>query len=303
MEIPRSDSKQPITLTFFTTGTVKIKHAMKGQPITNRNITMRRFRSLIDRQWSDSLPIGVFLISHPNGPILFDTGESPHVNDPGFKPFWSPIGLFSTTEIRPEDGIMQQLKANGVEPKDLQAIVLSHLHGDHAGRLLDLVTEAPDVPIYVSQDHWEAFGNSPVFATMQGCNPSRWPNPFEPRTLDFSDGPVGPWKQSAKISPDGRIIAVLSPGHVPGHMSLIVFGVSPDGIDTTYLLPGDATYGIDVLDKEEPDGINDDPIGALESLKLLKEFAKETEVVVLPSHDPDTPRLLKDRIIYKPKPI
>ncbi|CAH0042902.1 unnamed protein product, partial [Clonostachys rhizophaga] len=244
---------------------------MKGQPITNRNSTMRRFGSLIDRQWSDSLPIGVFLISHPNGPILFDTGESPHVNDPGFKPFWSPIGMFSTTDIGPEDGIVQQLKANGVEPKDLQAIVLS-------------------------LGCW-------IWSLRRQTSLYIWPDPFEPRTLDFSDGPVGPWKQSAKISPDGRIVAIPSPGHVPGHMSLIVYGPSSDGVETTYLLPGDVAYGIDVLDKEEPDGINGDPIGALENLKLLKEFAKKTEVVVLPSHDPDTPQLLKDRVIYKLKSV
>lgn len=66
-------------------------------------------------------------------------------------------------------------------------------------------------------------------------------------------------------------------------------------------MTGDATYALDLLDSEEPDGINDNPAAALQSLQLIKRFAKEREVVVLPSHDPKTPDLLKDRVIYKPK--
>lgn len=302
MESSVCKSRQHNQITFISTGTVKIKTAMKGQPITNRNVIMRRLRSLVDSQWSEELPIGVFLISHPNGPVLFDTGESPHANDPGFRRFWSPISMFSITKIDHAEGIVPQLKVHGVEPRELQAIVLSHLHGDHAGGLLDLVTAAPDVPVYVSQDHWAVFGSSPVFATMQGCNPDRWPKPFNPRLYTFSDGRIGPWKQSSNITSDGRIIVVPTPGHVPGHVSLIVRGVSSIGTETTYFLPGDATYSIDLLDNEEPDGINDDPVSALQSLKLIKQYAAQVELVVLPSHDPKTPQLLANRAVYVPKP-
>jgi glyoxylase-like metal-dependent hydrolase (beta-lactamase superfamily II) len=57
---------------------------------------------------------------------------------------------------------------------------------------------------------------------------------------------------------------------------------------------------LDSLDKEEPDGINDDPMRAQQTLKTIKEFARETDVVVLPSHDNDTPRLLAERVVYLP---
>ena len=69
----------------------------------------------------------------------------------------------------------------------------------------------------------------------------------------------------------------------------------------TYLLPGDATYGLDLLDKEEPDGINDDPVRALQALKTMKQFAVETDVIILPSHDPDTPELLAERKAFRPR--
>ncbi|KAH8879257.1 Metallo-hydrolase/oxidoreductase [Thozetella sp. PMI_491] len=299
--IPGGGGHEGVRLTFVSTGTVRIKIAMKSQPIANRNVTMRRLRAIVDRQWSEELPIGVFILSHPEGPILFDTGESPHVNEPGFRSAWSPSKMFATTQILPEHGIVHQLRANGVEPKDLQAIVLSHLHGDHAGGLQDLLKEAQDIPVYISQAHWDAFGKHPFFAALQGCNPAHWPNPFEPRLLLFSDGSVGPWKQSSKITSDGSILAVATPGHVPGHVSLVVQGISPNGVKTTYFLPADATYSVDLLDKEEPDGINDDPVGALQSLRLIKEFANQVDLVVLPSHDPKTPQLLKERVVYKPR--
>ncbi|KAL1903285.1 hypothetical protein Sste5346_000570 [Sporothrix stenoceras] len=263
---------------------------------------MRLLRSFADRQWSEQLPIGVFLISHPDGPVLFDTGESPLCNTSGYLPVWSPTKKLSQVTIEPKDGVVEQLRSHGVEPKDLQAIVISHLHGDHAGGLKDLTAEAPNVPVYVSRQHWEAYGKHPLYASIQGCTPQHWPKDFSPKLLDFTDHAVGPWKESSKITSDGKIIAVATPGHVPGHSSLVVYGDNSDGTVTTYFLTGDATYGIDVLDKEEPDGINSDPMTALRSLGLIKEFARQTDLVVLPSHDCDTPRLLRDRVPYKPTP-
>lgn len=65
-------------------------------------------------------------------------------------------------------------------------------------------------------------------------------------------------------------------------------------------LPGDATYGIELLDKEEPDGTNDDPMRTLQTLKTIKQFARDSEVVVLPSHDVNTPRFLAERVPYRP---
>ncbi|KAI9924239.1 hypothetical protein ASPWEDRAFT_174106 [Aspergillus wentii DTO 134E9] len=288
-----------ITLTFLTTGTVRIRPSMRSQP-ANSYTLIRRLRSLTDRNWTEPLPVGVFIIHHPDGPILFDTGQSPCCNNSGYFPrvaiFNSVLSEFT---IQHEDGIVEQLAEEGIKPSDLQAIVLSHLHNDHAGGLEDLAKAAPEVPIYISKPHWKAFGEHPFFASIEGATPAHWPENFSPRIYDFHDRTVGTWKQSYPITADGKIVAVDTSGHVPGHVALIVYG-SSDGKETTYLLPGDATYGLDLLDKEEPDGINDDPMRALESLKLMKEFATMEDVVVLPSHDVNTPRLLKDSVVYRP---
>lgn len=286
---------------FISTGTAKIRSAMKSQPISTLSVAIRRFRSFTDCTWSEPLPIGAFLIGHRNGPILFDTGESPCFNDSGYMPVFNPTKWLTTVAINHNEGIVEQLRALGTEPCTLQAIVLSHLHSDHVGGLKALVAEAPDVPVFVDPEHWDDVGNHQFLASLRGYAPNNWPINFAPQLLKFEDEPLGPWEDSCNITPDGSVVAVKTTGHVRGHVSLIVFAKDESQKATTFFLTGDATYALDLLDSEEPDGINDNPAAALQSLQLIKRFAKEREVVVLPSHDPKTPDLLKDRVIYKPK--
>ncbi|GME64461.1 hypothetical protein GTA08_BOTSDO13014 [Neofusicoccum parvum] len=242
------------TVTFLTTGTCRIKTAMYTQPAT-RPVPLRRLRAALCTTWTAPLPIGAFLIAHPSGPILFDTGESPLCNTPGYVPAWNvPTRTWSRTAIAPADGIVAQLRARGVEPKDLQAVVLSHLHRDHAGGLEELARAAPDVPVWVGAEHWGAFGQSPWRAALEGCVPGHWPPGFAPRLLERGGEAVGPWGCGYPLTEDGRVVAVDTPGHVPGHVSLVVRGVDGEGVETTFFLTGDATYGMELLDREETDG-------------------------------------------------
>ena len=298
-----------VELTFLTTGTVRIRPSMRSQP-ASKIALLRRLRSLCDRDWTQSLPVGVFLVRHPEGLFLFDTGQSPCCNDSGYFPRLAIFNsLLSEFTIEHKDGIVEQLRGMGIKPTDLKGVILSHLHNDHAGGLEDLVAEAPDLPIYISREHWSAFGEHPMFASMEGATPNHWPKEFSPRIVDLLDRPLGPWKQSYPVTEDGRICIVDTSGHVPGHVSLVVYSdedsETSDGSGQrkrfTYLLPGDATYGLDLLDKEEPDGINDDPVRALQALKTMKQFAVETDVIILPSHDPDTPELLAERKAFRPR--
>ncbi|OJJ03887.1 hypothetical protein ASPVEDRAFT_43376 [Aspergillus versicolor CBS 583.65] len=293
------DSSNAVELTFLTTGTVRIRPSMRSQPAEGYAL-LRRFRSVCDRNWTEPMPVGVFLIHHPEGIFLFDTGQSPCCNDSGYFPRTALFNsLLSEFTIEHKDGILEQLHRQGLRATDLKGIILSHLHNDHAGGLEDLIGEAPDLPVYISREHWDAFGKHPLFASFEGATPNHWPE-FTPTIVDFQDGPLGPWAQSHLLTSDGSLALVDTSGHVPGHMALVVRSHSEDKMPVTYFLPGDATYGIDVLDREEPDGINDDPMRALQTLRTIKEFARQTEVVVLPSHDNDTPRLLAERVVYRP---
>lgn len=75
-----TQSQPPIT--FLTTGTVRIKRSMRSQPSSSTAL-LRRLFSLTDTHWTDPVSVGVFLIYHPDGYILFDTGQSPACNQRG----------------------------------------------------------------------------------------------------------------------------------------------------------------------------------------------------------------------------
>ncbi|KAF4624355.1 hypothetical protein G7Y89_g13816 [Cudoniella acicularis] len=279
-----------IDVQFIQTGRIKIRPSMLSQP-ANRSIFLRRLRFLTDRSWTDWLPVYTFLISHPEGPILFDAGMSPRCTSPGYFPFWMPtFTLTSQIEIQPQEGIGAQLKEKGIEIKALKAVVLSHLRHDHSGGLEDLV----GAPVYLMEEHWEAFKH-PLHATMEGAVPSQWPKNFSPQFLQPTGPPIGPFEKSYPITSDGKVVAVQTPGHVPGHLSVIVYGD-----ETTWFLTGDATYSQELLDREETDGVNDDPVQAVQSLRLIKELARQTPLVVLAAHDTDELRRKEEGEVYKP---
>jgi N-acyl homoserine lactone hydrolase len=69
------------------TGTVAIKQVQrhgrrKGNPVLN---------ILLDPNWTEPLPIYAFVIEHPEGLIVVDTGETARVAEPGYFPWWHPL--------------------------------------------------------------------------------------------------------------------------------------------------------------------------------------------------------------------
>lgn len=198
--------------------------------------------------------------------------------------------LTSRFEINENQGIGAQLREMGIEPKDLKAVIVSHLHYDHSGGLPDLI----GAPTFLLEGDYNAF-KEPIHATFEGATPNQWPKNFDPSFLRGSGGPIGPFERSYPITTDGKIVAVETPGHVPGHCSLIVFAE-----DATYFLTGDATYGQGYLDQELTDGVNETPMQAVETLRQIKELARQMPLIILPAHDKDSSKRLQEKTIYKP---
>jgi glyoxylase-like metal-dependent hydrolase (beta-lactamase superfamily II) len=282
-----------IGVSILQTGTVRIRPSHRSQSAT-RPVWLRRLRVLTDRHWTGQLPVNTYLVDHPEGPILFDAGESPRAAEHGWFPWWQPFfQLAIDIHVASGEGIGARLSRRGIDPgRDLRAVVLSHLHHDHADGLPDLA----GAPVWVSGEHWAAF-RRPLFATIEGAVPKRWPAGFSPRILEPTGPAVGPWARSYPVTSDGKVVAVDTPGHVPGHLSLIV-----RGDQATYLLAGDATYDQALLDAEATDGVNTAPRVAIESLRRIKAFARQQEVVVLPAHDPGAAGRLAAAEAFRPSP-
>lgn len=295
---PSSNEAARSLVEFLEVGRAKMRQPMLGQP-ADRNTILRQLRCF-SGEWTPWLPVGVFLINHVDGPILIDTGMSPKCIEPGYFPIQGfATKMLTQLDIEVGKDIVSQLRTHGIEPINLQAIILTHLHHDHAGGLEEILSIAPDIPVYIGASHWEAFGKHPMYAGFQGCAPNHWPKGFAPKLLEFKDASIGPWANSSSITKDGHIVAVQTSGHVKGHLSIVVSEYIDTQLQHTYLITGDATYSIDLLEREEPDGANDDPITALESIKTMKEFARDRDVIILPSHDLNTSKLLEEKVVYK----
>ncbi|KAF4126546.1 Glyoxylase or a related metal-dependent hydrolase, beta-lactamase superfamily II [Geosmithia morbida] len=280
----------PIGIRIIETGNIRIRPSQMTQP--PGNVLVRRLRFLSDRRWTEPIPIFAFVMTHSEGIFLFDLGETPRCVHPGYYPWWQIGHHCVSVDIKESQGLGSQLREQGINPKtDIKAAVMSHLHGDHAGGLPDVhgMTD-----IFVSQSHWDAF-QSPIYATLEGANPAAWPEDFSPSILQPTGPAIGPWTFSYPVTKDQKILAVDTPGHVPGHISLIVIDD-----DVTYFLVGDAAYSLELLDSESIDGINCDPYVALESQRKIKEFCSCRNVVVLPSHEYDSVRRLEEKQVYRP---
>lgn len=93
-----------------------------------------------------AIPIMTFLVEHPEGLILYDTGFS----QPGRYPRSWPIA--------DNEMLLSRLSKIGVQPRDIRYVVCSHLHIDHAGgpdtsphqRLLSVTANLPTWPNFIS---------------------------------------------------------------------------------------------------------------------------------------------------------
>ncbi|KAK1701069.1 metallo-beta-lactamase superfamily protein [Colletotrichum godetiae] len=255
-----------ISIKILQTGSIRIRPSHRHQP-ANKAVLLRRLSVLLDTSWTDPLPINTYLIDHPEGPILFDSGESPHSMEPGYFPLWMPFfHLAVDIDVGKDEGIGSRLEQDNLTP----------------------------APVWITEEHWQAY-KTPFHATMEGAVPNQWSASFKPFILQPTGGPIGPWNQSYPITGDGKVVAVDTPGHVPGYLSVIV-----RADDVSYLLLGDATYDQELLDQELTDGVNSNPALAVDSLRKIKEFARSENVVLLPAHDPQAAHRLTEKVIYRP---
>lgn len=283
-----------VSVSILQTGTIRIRPSHRHQS-ANKPVLLRRAKAIFgDRRWTQPLPINTYLIEHPEDPILFDTGESPKASDHRGLPWWHPFFQMDVDiNVKPEEAIGALLKQRNLSPEDLQAVVVSHLHHDHGDGPEDLSRAR----ILVAQEHWD-FYRKRFRATIEGAAPQYWPDHFHPELLQLSGPALGPWEKTYPITKDGRVVGVPTPGHVPGHMSVVVFAD-----EAAYFLGGDVTYDQRLLDMEETDGVNSNSHLAIEQLRKIKTFAMQKPVVLLPAHDPNAAKRLVNNEVYRPSSL
>jgi N-acyl homoserine lactone hydrolase len=179
-------------------------------------------------RWSDqrTFRMGGILVRHPRGMLLFDTGFGSHVDAHVAS---LDFVMKSVAHYRKGRPVAAQLTAAGIDPKKLQAVVLTHAHWDHVSGLEDL----PGVPIWVTQPELDFIhdgGSATALARSFGALPYV--------AYGFPNGPYLGFAHSRDVYGDGSVVLVPAFGHTPG--SIIAFISLPGG--AKYALVGDLVW-------------------------------------------------------------
>jgi N-acyl homoserine lactone hydrolase len=245
----------------------------------------RLVHTLLDRRWTEPLPIYAFAIEHPEGVIVVDTGETARVSEPGYFPRWQPFFRFAVRErVEPEQEIGPQLERLGIAPADVRRVVMTHLHTDHAGGLHHF--EGNEILVSRTElDH-----ASGLRGRLNAYPNNRWPAWFDPTVVDLPPEPFGPFPASLRLTEAGDVILVPVPGHTMGQLAVIV----QDG-DHSVFIAGDSSYTQDAMLRGIADGVGASDDAQRLTHERIRAYAASTPTVYLPAHDPDTAARLAER--------
>ena len=266
------------------TGTVKIT---KNWLVGRGDGIKRLANTLFDSEFTDWLPITVWVIEHPEGLIVIDTGIPADANKRiWFPPFMPLVQRAAKFDMTPEQEVGPQLRRRGLSPDDVRWVVLTHLHQDHDGGL----SHFPNAEFIVSQKEWAAATG--FSGRMNGYLNQRWPVWFQPRLVDFDEAPIGPFFGRQTLTRAGDVHLVPTPGHSPGHLSVILV----EGNQSIFFA-GDASYSEDLLITGTVDGIGPDPQTQRQTHRQILAYVEKNPTIYLPSHDPDSKKRLENRAV------
>lgn len=228
-----------------------------GETITDRSTPAK------PAAWT-TCPTHAVLIEHPEGRILWDTGVPQD-----WESRWAPTGLQEFFPVQPETTYLQDsLAALELAPDDIDVLVLSHLHFDHAANAK--LFDNGKTRIMVNRtEHEGALG---IDGPFKGAHLKS-----DHDGIDF-ELIAG----DAEIAPGVSVIE--TPGHTWGTMSLRV-DLPESG---TKIFTSDAVY---LGESWGPPAVGAaivwDSVRWLESVEKLRRIAEETNAQVIFGHDPE----------------
>lgn len=217
-------------------------------------------------------PYFVYVVKHPDGVVLFDSGAHPELGRDPVARMGAAAEDF-VVKLDPGDAIEPVLSRIGLVPGDVDLVIQSHLHFDHAGGLYAF----PDTPVMVQRAELE-FAADP---------------PEEQREIYIADdfAPVGSWQAldgDTDVFGDGRLTVVATPGHTKGHQSLLV-----ELDDQVVFLLADAAYLLPKMRARRPPAVLWTREAILATWDRIEAIERERDAFLITTHDLDYEERLK----------
>lgn len=236
-----------------------------------------------DTTWTDWMPIQTWVIEHPEGMIVVDTGETSRINEPDYSNCDPVTGWVYRNNLRfavtSADEISPQLAALDIDPADVRYVVQTHLHSDHVGG----IGAFPNATFYVPRAD---------YPNSMGTLPCHYPSQFSPRFAEFSAQDLPAFGQGYRLTRGGDVLIVPTRGHSIGHQSVLL----RDG-ERDILFAGDTSFDEQQLRDGTVGGIVADVGLARATLTTLQTYVRERPTLYLPTHDPESRRRLVEGII------
>jgi glyoxylase-like metal-dependent hydrolase (beta-lactamase superfamily II) len=214
-------------------------------------------------RWSPGVNVGrsmdfvdnCYLIKHARGWFLWDTGVTDAIA--AMPDGQAPSDPRATHWRRPKT-LASQLDQLAVKPSDLAYLAVSHTHPDHIGN----VELFPQTMLLVQKAEYE------------------WPSPlgvgrFKP------EHPVTKLEGDRDVFGDGSVVIIATPGHTPGHQSLLVKLPKTGAV----VLSGDAVHFKDNWDNRRVPSLNTDRDQTLASLQRLADVMAQHKAQLWINHD------------------
>jgi len=248
-------------------------------------------QSLCHKNERITLPCSVYLIEHPKGRILVDTGLCRYVSPNGqysrssaVKEFTPLLESFYHPQVAAGMASVERLGAMGLSPEDIDILLLTHLDPDHTSGLREL-KGAKRILIPEDEYFWTC---RTVYKLRQ---PWKLWEDIPSERFFYRGYPMGPHRWAYDLFGDESVMLVNLPGHTDG-----MCGVILRNNGHSLVLGADAALCRENLTQLSVPGFGFDPGLQRKSLEYLQSLAQEPGCLgILCSHDAD----IKDGSCYR----
>lgn len=192
-----------------------------------------------------------YLIKHGNEYLLWDTGQP-----------------MNSAPVAPKVSIVDQLAQLKLKPDQINYVGISHYHGDHTGQ----VASFPQATLLIGKGDWDGLTAPKPPA---GVNPEPFAHWLK------GGGKVEPLPVDKDVFGDGTVIILNTPGHTPGHHSLLV----KLQFSSNVLISGDLAHFQENYVTNGVPWFNYDRAQTLASLDRFKQIASNLRAKVILQHD------------------